>query len=269
MPAEQDTIERVQAFWNRQPCNIQHSPRPVGSRDYFDEVEARKYFLEPHIPAFAQFGRWRGRKVLEIGAGLGTDAVNFARTGADVTVVELSKRSLELCRKRFEIYGLRGQFYAGNAEELSRFVPIETYDLVYSFGALHHTPSPARVLAEIRKYMGPDSELRVMLYAKWSWKVLWIVLRYGYRGFWRLDRLIAEHSEAQFGSPVTATYSLREVRRLFREFTIQELRKEHIVVERWSTPGRDRLWYFCWMPKEMLRWLEHRMGWHTLVVARR
>jgi SAM-dependent methyltransferase len=127
--ASGDIIEKVREFWDRRPCNIRHSPKPIGTREYFDEVERRKYFVEPHIPVFAQFERWKGKKVLEIGCGIGTDAVNFARAGADYTGIELSPKSLELTMKRFEVYGLKGRFYLGNAEELSKFVPGEPYDL--------------------------------------------------------------------------------------------------------------------------------------------
>jgi len=68
----------------------------VGTKQYFDEVEARKYFVEYHIPGFAKFARWRGKKVLEIGCGIGTDTINFARAGAQVTTVDLSGKSMEL-----------------------------------------------------------------------------------------------------------------------------------------------------------------------------
>src|SRR5690348_1486316 len=76
---ENVSVEEVREYWNRRPCNIRHSPKPVGSKEYFDEVEARKYFVEPHIPGFAQFARWSGKRVLEIGCGIGTDTINFAR----------------------------------------------------------------------------------------------------------------------------------------------------------------------------------------------
>lgn len=185
MKSSGDIIEKVREFWDRRPCNIRHSPKPIGTREYFDEVERRKYFVEPHIPGFAQFDRWKGKKVLELGCGIGTDAVNFAREGADYTGVELSPKSLELTMKRFEVYGLKGRFYLGNAEELSKFVPVEHYDLIYSFGVIHHTPHPEKVFEEIKKYCKPDTEIRVMLYSKWSWKVFWIIFKYGKGAFWR------------------------------------------------------------------------------------
>jgi 2-polyprenyl-3-methyl-5-hydroxy-6-metoxy-1,4-benzoquinol methylase len=151
-------IEKVKGYWDNRPCNIRHSPQPVGTREYFDEVEARKYYVEPHIPGFAQFERWRGKKVLEIGCGIGTDSINFARAGAELTVVELSEKSLKICRKRFETYGLKARFYCGNAEELATFVPVESYDLIYSFGVIHHTPNPAKVISEIKKYCKSATE---------------------------------------------------------------------------------------------------------------
>src|ERR1041385_4969391 len=95
---DQLPIERVREYWDSRPCNIRHTPLPVGTREYFDQVEARKYFVEPHIPRFAQFERWRGKKVLEIGCGLGTDTVSFARAGAQVPAVDLTENSLEVAR---------------------------------------------------------------------------------------------------------------------------------------------------------------------------
>ena len=208
-------IDRVRDYWNARPCNLRHSPAPVGTRQYFDEVEARKYFVEPHIPGFAEFQRWSGKRVLEIGCGLGTDTINFARAGAHVTAVELSTRSLDLARQRADVFGLsdRITFVEANAERLSECVPASPYDLVYSFGVIHHTPHPARVLQQIRaNYAGPQTTLKLMVYSRWSWKVLAIVLREAHGMFWKLDEVVARHSEAQTGCPVTYTYTRRTPR---------------------------------------------------------
>lgn len=117
-------IQSVQSYWDARPCNIRHSTQEVGTKDYFDEVEARKYRVEPHIPLFADFPRWNGKKVLEIGCGIGTDTINFARHGATVRSIDVSEKSLEITRKRLEVYGVQDQvtLYQGNAETLSTII---------------------------------------------------------------------------------------------------------------------------------------------------
>lgn len=274
MGFSQVSIEKVQSFWDRRPCNICHSPKPVGTREYFDEVEARKYFVEPHIPRFAEFPRWRGKKVLEIGCGIGTDTINFARHGAQVTAVELSERSLEIARRRAEVYGLqdRIRFIWGNAEELTRYVPVEPYDLIYSFGVIHHTPNPERVIEQMRPYCHPETVIKLMVYHRYAWKVLWILLTYGKGQFWRIPEWVACYSEAQEGCPVTYTFTRREVRDLLERygFRVTEMWVDHIFPYRIPDYLRYRyvkVWYFRRMPKPLFRWLERHFGWHLCITA--
>ncbi|MCK4910545.1 MAG: class I SAM-dependent methyltransferase [Thermodesulfovibrionales bacterium] len=266
------TLEDVRKYWNDRPCNIRHSQKPVGTREYFDDVEKRKYFVEPHIPGFAEFDKWKGKKVLEIGCGIGTDSINFARAGADLTAVELSSSSQEVARKRFDVFGLNARFYNGNAEELSTLIPEgEKFDLIYSLGVIHHTPHPERVFEEIRKFCKPETEIRVMLYSKWCWKALWVILTYGKGAFWRVEELVREYSEAQTGCPVTFTYSFNEVREVMKGYDVFEIKKDHIfpfVIPKYVKYEYEWVWYFRWMPKPLFRWLEHNFGWHTLIKAR-
>lgn len=273
-PFQERSIDDVRAYWNRRPCNIRHSPKPVGEKDYFDEVEARKYFVEPHIPGFADFPACKGKRVLEVGCGIGTDTMNFARAGARVTAVDLSAESLAMARKRAEVFGLseRIQFLEANVERLSESLPLEPYDLIYSFGVLHHTPHPDAALRALRPYLAPEGTLKLMMYHRRSWKVLWLLLREGRGRFWDLDRIIATGSEAQTGCPVTYSYTRRSLAELLRStgYEPQEMFVDHIFP--WRIPEYVRyeyrkVWYFAMLPPSAFRWLEKRLGWHLCATA--
>ena len=88
-PFSETSIDEVQNYWNARPCNILHSSKTVGSLEYYEEVEAKKHFVEPHILQFAQFDKWKDKKVLEVGCGMGAATIVFARNGALVTAVDL------------------------------------------------------------------------------------------------------------------------------------------------------------------------------------
>ena len=169
------SAETIREFWDRRPCNIRHSPLEVGSTDYFNEIERRRYFVEPHIKEFADLDRWDVSKVLEIGCGIGTDTISFARGGAQITAVDLSPKSLALAEKRSHVVGFAEKidFREADAEELSDYVPPEAYDLVYSFGVIHHTIDPKKVIQQVRdNFVRPGSTFKSMVYNRYSWKVL-------------------------------------------------------------------------------------------------
>jgi SAM-dependent methyltransferase len=267
-------LDVVQAYWDARPCNVRHSTKPVGTREYFDEVEERKYRVEPHIPAFADFARWRGLRVLEIGCGIGTDTINFARADAKVTAVDLSPKSLEIARERAHVFGLADSidFRCANGEELSASVPLEPYDLIYSFGVIHHSPHPDRILGELRRYLKPGGTLKLMVYYRYSWKVLWILLTEGRGRFWKLDEVVARHSEAQVGCPVTYVYSREQGRRLVESqgFRVVDVQVDHIFKYRIPDYVQYRYvteWYFRWIPSAVFRQIERMFGWHLLITA--
>lgn len=255
----EESIDTVREFWNRQPCNINHSKQVFGTKEYFDQVESRKYFVEPHIPAFAEFDKWKDKEVLEIGCGIGTDSVNFARAGAKLTVIELSEQSLEIAKKRFALYGLDANFIQCNAENMTQYLGNKTFDLVYSFGVIHHTPHPELIFNEIEKVLKPDGELRVMLYSKYSTKNFMIVLG-------------LSQPEAQYGCPIANTYSESEIIKLLSAFEVYSCVKDHIFP--YKIPEYKKFIYekrFPWniMPEGMFRFFEKNFGWHTLIKAKK
>tara|TARA_Y100001954_G_C15688501_1_gene541490 strand:+ start:51 stop:821 length:771 start_codon:yes stop_codon:yes gene_type:complete len=252
------TIENVKEYWNDRPCNIRHSKKEIGTKEYFDEVENKKFFAEPHIKTFTEFDRWNGKKVLEIGCGLATVGINFASHGANYTGVELSDESLKLAKQRFDVYDLQGKFFSGNAEHLSTFVPIDNYDLIYSFGVIHHSPHPEKIIYEIKKYMNKNSVLKIMLYAKNSWKNYMIESG--------LDQ-----PEAQYGCPIAHTYTKNEVVDLLQGYDIISIEQDHIFpyqIEPYKRGEYIKQPWFESMPLNMFRTLEKNLGWHLLITAK-
>jgi 2-polyprenyl-3-methyl-5-hydroxy-6-metoxy-1,4-benzoquinol methylase len=254
------SIEEVKSFWDSRPCNIRHSTKIVGSREYFDEVEERKYFVEPHIPLFANFVMWKNKEVLEIGCGIGTDAINFARAGALYTGVELSKESLSIAKKRFQVYGLRGTLLEADAERLDISLPKKNFDLIYSFGVLHHTPNLSEALRQIVKFANSETVIKIMVYAKNSWKQ-------------KMIDAGLDQPEAQFGCPVANSYEQNELNNLFNENGLQvlSLNQEHIfpyVVEEYLKYNYVIQPWFKDMPELMFRSLEKSFGWHMLIEAK-
>ena len=255
-----ELLEQIRTYWNNRPCNIRHSQSPIGTKEYFDEVEARRYANEPHNYTFPQFERWRGKRVLEVGCGIGTDAVNFARAGAIYTGVDLSEESVKLCKQRFKVFGLDGEIFTANAEELDAvFDPHDKFDLIYSFGVIHHAPRPDRVVANFPRLLAEGGEIRAMLYAKNSWKN--ILIDAGW-----------DQPEAQDNCPQAMTYTKQEARELFREFDNVHVEQDFIFpwnIEHYVKYEYVKQPWFAAMPPELFKILERALGWHLLVTAKR
>lgn len=252
------TIKNVEDFWDNQPCNIKHSNKKIGTKDYFDEVEKKRYFVEPHIIEFAEFAKWSGKKVLEVGCGIGTDGINFARNGADYTCTELSSQSLEITKKRFEVENLQFKYFKGNAEELTQILPIQKFDLIYSFGVIHHSPNPEKIIKSLKEYMNKNSQLKIMLYAENSWKN--IMIKGGF-----------DQPEAQYGCPIAKTYTKNEVNKLLSDFKIISIKQNHIFpykIQEYKKGKYVKQPYFDNMSSNIFSHLQKELGWHLLIDAK-
>ena len=248
-----DLKERVRRHWEAEPCGTSTSSAPPGTAAFFAEVERERYRLEPYIDDFAQFERWRGRRVLEIGVGLGTDFVHFVRAGAIATGIDLTEAAVDAVRRRLALEGLDAEVLVADAEALP--FGDGTFDLVYAYGVLHHTPDTQRAVGEVRRVLRPGGEARVMLYSRRSWLAFgaWVRWALGRGRPWRsISDVLAYHLE----SPGTKAYTEAEIRRLFAAFSSVE-------IERRITPYDRRV------VGPMAAIGGARLGWFSGVVARR
>jgi SAM-dependent methyltransferase len=203
--------DAVRTYWDAQACGTEWTANPKYSREYFDEIERVRYQFEPGIPAFAHFDEARGLDVLEVGVGAGTDFIQWVRAGARARGVDLTAEAVEHVRRRLTIYGLTAGVQQGDCENL----PFEdgAFDLVYSWGVIHHTPDTERALSELVRVCRPGGVVRLMIYNRRSLLAFYLWVRWAllYGQPWRsLTWVIARHME----SPGTKAYTEREVREM-------------------------------------------------------
>ena len=217
----------MRTFWEAEPCGAEHAATQEGTPEFFAEVERARDELDPYIARFASFDRARGRRLLEIGVGLGTDFIRFVRAGAIATGVDLTEHAVELVRRRLALEGLPAEVRTADAERL----PFEdgSFDVVYSWGVLHHTPDTSRAVGEAIRVLRPGGEACVMLYARHSWVSYGLWVRHALLAGrpWRgLARVLADHMESEG----TKGYTKRELRRLFaglEELKIDKVRTSY------------------------------------------
>jgi ubiquinone/menaquinone biosynthesis C-methylase UbiE len=219
---EEPEKQAVHDFWNAAACGEKlHLPDETLAS--YEQQAAARYALEPEILGFADFARWRGRRVLEIGVGLGADHARFAQAGAELTGIDLTERAIAHARRRLALLGLSSSLQVGDAERLP--FADNTFDLVYSWGVLHHTPDTPRAFAEVARVLRPGGVARIMIYHKYSMIGYMLWTRYALlrlRPWTSLRAIYARYLE----SPGTKAYSVAEARVLCRPFREAVIRSQ-------------------------------------------
>lgn len=286
--------ERVRAFWQANPCGVKFAEAAPGTRRFYELVEAHRYTKEWHIPAAADFASSGGKKVLEIGCGLGTDGAQFAAAGARYTGVDLTEAAVDLGRRRFELFDLAGEFRTADAEQLD--FDDNSFDIVYSHGVLHHTPDTARAIDEVYRVLRPGGRAVVMLYHRDSYNYrvnISLLRRAGARllrwnsGVKLVHQLTGEpvdslrtHAELlqteksaylgrqEFlnqntdgaGNPLARVYTREQARELFNKFSDVQM-KTYFLNKRWL-PVIGAV-----LPRSIESRLASRWGWHLWIYA--
>jgi SAM-dependent methyltransferase len=222
-PIESPLNNEVRQYWEASPCG---TGDPVtgtttrGTREWFERVEAHRYRLEPFIHSIAQFTRYHGKRLLEIGVGAGTDHLQWARAGAECFGVDLTDAAIDITRERLACYGLHSTLRRVDAEILP--FPDASFDVVYSWGVIHHSERPEAIVAEVHRVLRPGGVFVGMVYARYSPAVckLWI-RRALLRGRpWRSLADVVWHDVESIG---TKAYTAAEVRTLLDRFERIEL----------------------------------------------
>ncbi len=186
----------VRLFWEAEAC---------GERYGRDQARTR-YELEPEILSFANFPASAEKRVLEVGVGMGADFLRWKRASAQVVGVDLTARALQLTRKAVDVDGLSADVALADAEQLP--FASNSFDIVYSWGVLHHTSTTERAIRETQRVLAPGGQLKVMLYHRRSWVALAAWARFGLlRG---RPTINVGEAVAHIESPGTKAFTVQE-----------------------------------------------------------
>ncbi len=288
-------VADVREFWNANPCQSHLSQAPERRR-YFEEISKKRYGgREWHVPKVANFSALRGQEVLEIGCSIATDGLEFAKAGAKYTGVDLTPRSIEMAEERFALFDVSGTFVATNAEAPLPF-PDASFDHVYSFGVIHHSPAPEKIVREIHRVLRKGGTFTVMLYNRTSinYYIEIMFLRKIFRmcllpkpmpaiiaaitGFDRQtleghrdmmlqkrgmtkQEWISMNTDGPF-CPLADVYNHREATALFKDFANVRQEVWEFNSDHWSFLGKL-------IPLKLERWIGRRWGWHRMIYGKK
>jgi SAM-dependent methyltransferase len=262
--------QRAREQWTHDPAGAVYGrAHQFGSRDFFDEVERHRYEeYASWMPEVMGFSDFAGKRLLEVGCGMGTDLLQFARGGAQVTGVDLTPRSVETSRHHLKLYGQTGDFALTDAEKLP--FADGSFDVVYSNGVLHHTPDTAGAVREIHRVLRPGGLARVMLYHRHSWNYWFeIILHRGLLLGQLLRGQSAEDIMSRYvevnegeGRPLVKVYSRGQSRGLFAMFREVQTEVRQLT--------KDDFYFFRrLLPQRLIETLGRRIGWNVIISARK
>jgi ubiquinone/menaquinone biosynthesis C-methylase UbiE len=250
-------IAQIEHYWNERIHDLEMTGHPAGSKEFFADLDDYRFDKLRYLPRLVNFNGYRGREVLEVGCGIGTDLVRFARGGAIVTGVDLSKTAIDLARKNVDASGVSArELRVANAEALP--YPDASFDVVYGHGVLQYTADANRLVRECRRVLRPGGEAIFMVYNRLSWL----------NAMSKLTKVALEHEDA----PVLKKYSIREFRQLLSPFEEVRIVPERFPVKSRLHGGVKGLLFntvfvgaFNALPR---RWVKP-LGWHLMGFCRK
>lgn len=288
-------INDVKNFWDANPCNSNYSDQQ-DRKKYFEEITRKRFHgREWHVPIIAKFEEFKDKDVLEIGCGIGTDGHEFAKNGARYVGIDLTPNSIKLSKERFKLFNVKGSFKVVNAEEKLPF-PDNSFDHIYSFGVIHHTPNPEAIVNEMHRVLRPGGTFTVMLYNRSSinYYIEIMFLRKLFR--WILypksmPRLISRvtgfsesrlkgHREIMMKKvkmtkqewinintdgpycPLSRVYNKKEAGELFKIFDDLKMEIWEFNTDHWSFIGKL-------IPTKIARGIGRIWGWHRIIYGRK
>ena len=244
----------IRDYWNDHIHDLEVAKEPVGSPGFFNQLDEYRFDKLRYLPKLVNFNGYKGKKMLEIGCGVGTDLVRFAMGGVEVTGIDLAEVSINLAKDNFSQRGLEADLRQMNGEDLD--FEGESFDVVYAHGVLQYTADADKMITEMVRVVRPEGEVIMMVYNRNSWlNAMSKVMKVG-----------LEHEDA----PVLNKYSVSEFKQMISAFDQFTVVPERFPVETKLHHGIKAALYnkgfvkiFNLLPRSLVR----PLGWHLMGFA--
>ena len=211
----------VKSYWDKQACGTDEIDAQKFTKEYFDAIEEKRYSREPEILEFADFPSGKGKKMLEVGLGAGTDFINWVRNGADAHGIDLTPESIAHVKHRLSLEGLEAKFEVGDSENLP--YDDNTFEFVYSWGVIHHTPDTRKAFREIYRVLQPGGKAKIMVYNRKSMLAYFFWVKHAlFKGKFSMsvDEALFENME----SAGTKGYTIEEAKAIVKDLPMKDLK---------------------------------------------
>jgi SAM-dependent methyltransferase len=250
-----DLTRHVREYWNSRIHDLEMTDKPVGTLEFFDDLDDYRFDKLAYLPRLVDFGGFRGQRLLEVGCGIGTDLVRFARGGARVTGIDLSDTALALARRNMALHGCpEGVFAIGDGAALP--VADESVDVVYAHGVLQYSADPRGIVREAQRILRPGGTAVFMVYNRVSWLM----------ALSKIMKVGLEHEDA----PGLRLYSIGEFQALLEGFQTISIIPERFPVKSRLHHGWKAAVYngaFVGLFNTLPRSLVRRYGWHLNAIC--
>jgi SAM-dependent methyltransferase len=250
------TTDQVRRYWNERIHDLEMTTAPVGSREFFADLDEYRFDKLRYLPALVDFNGFAGQRLLEVGCGIGTDLARFARGGAVVTGIDLSQTAIELATANFAALGLTGDLRVADGEALP--FPDASVDVVYGHGVLQYAVRPERLIAEAHRVLVPGGQAIFMVYNRISWL----------NGLSKVMKVALEHEDA----PVLRKYTIGGFKALLAPFAETRIVPERFPVKSrlhggWKGAAFNTLFVgtFNALPRGLVR----PLGWHLMAFCQK
>ena len=250
-------IDAITNYWNHRIHDLEMTDQPVGTKAFFDDLDDYRFDKLHYLPKVVDFSAFRGQRLLEVGCGIGTDLVRFAKGGARVTGIDLAQTAIDLARKNFELNGVAAEeLRLANGEALP--YADASFDAVYGHGVVQYTADAPKLIREMHRVLKPGGTGIFMVYNRVSWL----------NALSKVMKVALEHEDA----PVLKKYSIAEFRELLKPFSEVRIVPERFPVKSrlhkgWKGVAFNTMFVgtFNALPRSWVR----PLGWHLMAFCKK